>query len=149
MVVHAPGRVEPAGPQPGGQVGLLEHLRDDTEAALEHADPVDRLAGVGGRRAEPVLVGVVVPGRLDEADQGGVEGGEAAHERLRRDSLLFEDGPRRRRPQPVGGAVDVDGAAVGRDLAVVEHDPVGVDATYASLPDDPLDLLEALRAQPG
>ena len=51
-----------------------------------------------GIAAEPILVRVAVAGRLDEADHRGVERGEAAHERLGRDSPRFEDGPRRRRP---------------------------------------------------
>ena len=142
--VHTSRRVEPTGSQPGSHVGFVEHLTDDAEPALEHADPVDRSARVGGRRTEPVLVGVVVARRLDESDQGGVEGRETTHERLRRDASGFEDGPAGRRPQPVGGAVDVDRAAVGGDLALVEHDPVRVDVPHPPMPDDPLDLLEAL-----
>ena len=38
----------------------------------------------------------------------------------------------------------MDSAAISRDLALVEHDPAGLDATYPSPPNDPLDLLEAL-----
>jgi hypothetical protein len=94
--------------------------------------------------AEAVLVGVVVASRLDEADHRGVVGREPAHQGLRRDPAVLEDGPRWRRPQPVRGAVDVDGAPVGRDLAVVEHEPGGVDAADVSPPDDAVDLPEAL-----
>ena len=112
---------------------------------VPRADPVDVGRGVRVDRRERVLLVDVVSRRFQVPAQRSVERRTALAHRLDRDLLRLEDGSRRGRGDPVGGAIDVEPIGCGGDVTVVEQDAVGLDAADASAAHDALDVSELLE----
>ena len=102
------------------------------------------MPGEDHRRAEPVLRLVVVLHRLHGSDGRGAPGHEPERDVLERDAPRLEHRSGRGRPHPGGGAVDVHVVWAGRQLAVVEGDPVGADVADTPAPHDVLDRAQGL-----
>jgi len=82
---------------------------------------------------------------LDEADQGSVEARRVLANLLDHDPIRLEDRRGGSDASAESGAVDVQDVRTGLDLALLEHDPVSVDAPDAAEPHHVADLAHRVQ----
>ena len=97
------------------------------------------------RRAQAVLLGGVVPRRLDVSHDGRAPWDDADGHVLQVDPAVLEERTRNRRPYPARGAVDVQLPRIRRERALVERDLRRADPPDASEAHHVLDLAALLE----
>ena len=142
-------RIQPRPLEPFRDVGFPRPRTVGSHLDERGSCPVECGVRIRVRRAQPVLLRVIIPVGLDERGQGGVERNEAGADGLQGDAIRAEYRKRRRAPETVRRAVDVEMAGAGGDRALVEDDPVALDAANMPEADDVLDAAQQIELPVG